>query len=80
MSEKDLLKALDESTRRYRETEAAHEKSRQAVVETVLAALRAGERPTDVVAHSPFTDAYVRRIARENGVEPAPKGGRPKKR
>jgi len=63
------LDALDNSTRRYRETEAAHEESRQAVIADVVAALRAGERPTDVVARSPFTDAYVRRLARENGIE-----------
>lgn len=80
MSETDPLKALDESTRKYRMTEAAHEQSRQAVIDAVVAALEAGERPTDVVTHSPFTDAYVRRIAREHGIEPAPKGGRPKAR
>jgi hypothetical protein len=34
----------------------------------VLAALRAGERPTDVAAKSPFTEAYVRKLARENGI------------
>ncbi|WP_143736970.1 hypothetical protein [Microbispora sp. GKU 823] len=68
------LDALDQSTRRYRETEAEHEKSRQAVIADVLAALRAGERPTDVVAHSPFTDAYVRKIARDNGIEARPRG------
>lgn len=77
--EKDPLTALDQSTRRYRKTEAAHEESRKAVVLDVIAALKAGKRPTDVVKHSPFTDAYVRRIARENGIEPSPRGGRPKR-
>ncbi|MEV7007557.1 hypothetical protein [Streptosporangium sp. NPDC051022] len=70
----DPLGTLDESTRRYRETEAAHEESRKAVVASVLEALRAGERPTDVVAHSPFTDAYVRKLARENGIKAKPRG------
>ncbi|MET8142657.1 hypothetical protein ABZU32_20315 [Sphaerisporangium sp. NPDC005288] len=69
----DPLDALDESTRRYRETELAHEESRKAVIADALAALRAGKRPTDVVAHSPFTDTYVRRLARENGIEAARK-------
>lgn len=73
--EKDPLEALDESTRRWRETEQAHEESRKVLVADVVAALRAGKRPTDVVAHSPFTDAYVRRIARDHGVEPRPRGG-----
>lgn len=75
MAHKDPLDALDESTRRYRETEAAHEEARQAVVDDVLTALRAGKRPTDVVEHSPFTAAHVRKIARDNGIEPAPRGG-----
>ncbi|MER7363549.1 hypothetical protein [Nonomuraea wenchangensis] len=71
----DPLDALDESTRRYRETESEHEKSRQAVTKDVVAALKAGKRPTDVAEHSPFTAAHVRKIARDNGVEPAPRGG-----
>ncbi|MDH2429290.1 hypothetical protein [Sphaerisporangium sp. TRM90804] len=75
MAKKDPLDALDESTARYRETEAAHEESRQAVAKDVVAALKAGKRPTDVVAHSPFTDAYVRKIARDNDIAPAPRGG-----
>ena len=69
------LAGLDASTRRYRKTEAAHEQSRDEVIAVVVAALRAGVRPTDVVAHSPFTAAYVRKIARDNGIEPAKKGG-----
>ncbi|AQZ67658.1 hypothetical protein BKM31_44880 [[Actinomadura] parvosata subsp. kistnae] len=80
MAQQDPLGKLDESTRRYRETESEHEKARKAVTEDVLAALRAGERPTDVVAHSPFTAAHVRKLARDNGIEPAPRGGGPKKR
>jgi len=66
--------ALTAATARYRETEAAHDAARQAAVDAVVAALRAGERPTDVTADSPFTAAYVRRIARENGIEPPKRG------
>jgi len=62
------LEAVETNTRRYRETEVAHEQSRQALTASVLAALRAGERPTDVAAKSPFTEAYVRKLARENGI------------
>lgn len=79
MAKKDPLDALDESTRRYRETEEAHERSRKDVTTDVVAALKAGKRPTDVVEHSPFTAAHVRKIARENGIEPAPRGGGKKK-
>jgi hypothetical protein len=70
------LALLDEATERYRQTEEAHEESQRAVVAAALAALRAGERPTDVAQHSPFTDSYIRRIARENGIEARPLGGR----
>ncbi|MFI9552674.1 hypothetical protein [Nonomuraea endophytica] len=80
MADKDPLDKLDESTRRYRDTEKAHETARQEVVDDVLAALKAGKRPTDVVEHSPFTAAHVRKLARDNGVEPAPRGGGPKKK
>jgi len=65
------MAALDEATRRYRETEAAHGKARDVMVKAVVEALRAGERPTDVVQHSPFTPSYVRRLAREAGIEAA---------
>jgi hypothetical protein len=71
------LDRLDETSRRYRRTERAHEQSRDAVIAAVVAALQAGERPTDVVRHSPFTDAYVRRIARQHGIEGPAKKGRP---
>jgi|HigsolmetaAR202D_1030399.scaffolds.fasta_scaffold52478_1 hypothetical protein len=76
MTETDRLAALAESTRRYREAAAEHERARRAVIRDVVAALRAGLRPTDVVASSPFTAAHVRKIAREHGIAPAPRGGR----
>ncbi len=70
------LALLDASTARYRQTEQAHEEARQEVVAAALAALRAGERPTDVAEHSPFTDSYIRRIVRENGIAAQPPGGK----
>jgi hypothetical protein len=65
---------LADATARYRETEQAHAEARDNAIAAVVAALRAGQRPTDVTAASPFTAAYVRRIARENGIEPATRG------
>jgi hypothetical protein len=62
------LEAIEADTSRYRQTGAAHEQSRQAVTASVLAALQAGERPTDVAAKSPFTETYVRKLARDNGI------------
>jgi hypothetical protein len=34
----------------------------------VVAALKAGKRPTDVASWSPFSAAYLRRLARDAGV------------
>ena len=62
------LEAIEADTRRYRDTEAAHEESRKAVIASVLAALRAGQKPTAVAAASPFSEIYVRKLARENGI------------
>lgn len=63
--------AIRTATSRYQKTEATHEEARTAVIAAVVAALQAGERPTDVTAWSPFTAAYIRKLARSNGI-PAP--------
>jgi hypothetical protein len=67
------LEALRNSTSRYNKTEAAHEAARTETIYLVIEALRAGCRPTDVVDQSPFKDAYVRRLARKNGIKPSRK-------
>jgi len=74
------LARLDQATARYRQTEDAHEQARQEVITAALDALKARERPTDVAEHSPFTDAYIRKLARENGIkaQPRSKGPRPR--
>jgi len=70
----DPLEALKRATRRYRKTEAAHEAARTEAIYQVVEALRAGVRPTDVTNASPFEAAYVRRLARKNGINPTTKG------
>ena len=65
------------ATRRYRRTETAHDEARLATIQAVVAALLAGVGPTEVERLSPFTGAYIRKIARENQVPPAAPG--PKK-
>lgn len=70
----DHEQAVRVATRRYRETEQAHERAREAVVAAVTEALAAGERPTDVTAWSPFTATYVRKLARKRGIEAAERG------
>ena len=63
--------AIRDATRRYRQTEKAHERAREDVISAVVKALEAGERPTDVTGWSPFTAAYVRKLARGHGIEAA---------
>ena len=75
MMDLDPLEALTRATRRYRKTEQAHKEARQAAITAALNALRGGARPTDVADRSPFTAAYIRRLAREAGIEPARRGG-----
>jgi hypothetical protein len=70
----DARDALIAATRRYQRTETAHDEARQEAIQAVLAALRAGVGPTEVERLSPFTGAYIRKLARENGVPPAPPG------
>jgi hypothetical protein len=52
----------------------AHKREREAHLAAVVAALEAGERPTDVASWSPFTAAYLRKIVRGAGVPPARRG------
>jgi hypothetical protein len=73
----DPMTKLDQAAAAYREAKDTFEDARAEAVMAVVNALRAGERPTDVTDRSPFTPAYVRRVARENGIEPARPG--PKK-
>ncbi|WP_454199550.1 hypothetical protein [Nocardia sp. Marseille-Q1738] len=74
--EMDRLKA---ATRAYKRLSDRAEEARKEVFAAALDALRAGERPTDVADESPFTPAYLRRIAREHGIEPAAPGPKPRR-
>jgi hypothetical protein len=72
----DMLAA---ATRKFERTRKAHDAAKAEVIQAALDALRAGERPTDVADKSPFTPAYIRRIARDAGIEPAAPGPKPKR-
>ena len=63
---------------RYARTERAHQAAQEALIIAVVAALRAGVSPTEVVELSGFSATYARRIARENGIPPAPLGRKPR--
>lgn len=70
----DPRTALVEATQRYKSTETAHEEARQAAIAAVIAALRADVGPSEVERLSPFTAAYIRRLARDHGIPPAQPG------
>lgn len=70
----EIRTELVAATRRYRETEAAHEDARRDVIAAALAALREGVGPSEVERLSPFTSAYLRKLAREEGIPPAAPG------
>jgi hypothetical protein len=74
MNKIEALHALDATTEQFHKTRRAHGISRTKVTVSVLAALRAGARPTDVEVHSPFTISYIRKIARRNGIPAQPRG------
>jgi hypothetical protein len=74
----DPRQELGRATARYEQTGQEHEKSREALIAAVVAALRAGAPPSEVVALSPFSAAYVRTLAREHGIPPAPGGLKPR--
>lgn len=66
MSERrKALEELDAATAEYEATKGPHERARDRVATAVLAALRAEVEPTVVADRSPFTAAYVRRLARD---------------
>jgi hypothetical protein len=63
----------DASTRRYERTAGAHDESSAQARSDALASLRLGVPPTVVAKHSPFTGSYLRRLAREAGIDGDPR-------
>lgn len=74
------LADLDTATERYEQAKTALEAAQEDVIAKVVAALRAGEMPTVVAKRSPFTEAYVRKIARDHNIPPAKPGKKPSSR
>lgn len=74
MTGDEELEALNAATKRYKRADKALDAARDEAIAAVVAALKAGARPTDVDAASPFTPAYNRRKAREHGIEPRRRG------
>lgn len=74
----ELKTGLAEDAERYRRGDQMRREASDAALSKVLALLRAQVPPSEVTRLSPFSDAYVRRIAREHGIEPGRPG--PKRR
>jgi hypothetical protein len=74
------LDVLIAATRKYHRAKRNFDAAKQEVVDAMLTALRAGASPGDVAEGSPFTPAYVRRIAKEAGIPPAPPGPKARKK
>lgn len=76
----EVLTSLDAAAERYEQTKEAHEAAKREAVAAVVAALKAEVPPTVVADRSPFTAAYVRKLARDAEVPPAKPGLKPKPR
>ncbi len=61
---------LAEEARRYRRAVAAKNAAGQAAIGHALTLLRAGVGPSEVTRLSPFTDSYIRKLAREAKIPP----------
>lgn len=77
MDRDEALRQLAEAAEAYTQAQTAIDAARERTVTAIVAALRAGARPTEVDRISPFTPTYNRKKAREAGIEPGRSGGRP---
>lgn len=69
----DAIAAQDASTRRYKRAVQVKDEASEQSIDDALASLRLGVPPGVVEKHSPFTGSYIRKLARENGIEGDPK-------
>jgi len=63
--------AVKSTGQRLRRAEKTADTARDQHIAAVIAALKDGERPTDVAEWSRFTATYVRDLARDAGIPPA---------
>lgn len=64
------LAALDRATAKYRR----YEKAREELHEAIVAAFRAGIRPSDIERHTPYDRNHNARIRAEAGIPPTRPG------
>lgn len=69
----DATDPITAAAARYKRDADKAKRSREALTELVLEALRKpGARPADIAKRADWTPAYVRKLARENGIEADP--------
>ncbi len=76
----DELEAVRQTGRRWTAVNKAREQARDAHFDAVVAALRAGEAPTEVAQRSPFTATTLRCLARGADIPPAKRRPRPSRK
>jgi hypothetical protein len=74
----DVRDQLRRASAKYLKTGQEHDATQEALVAVVVAALRQGLTPTEVVELSPYSPAYVRKIARQHEIPAAPLGRKPR--
>ena len=70
----DELETVANASERYRTSQKAADEDKAALFDTWVSAVTAGSTPEQIAQHCDFTAAYVRRIVRERGVPPLPRG------
>ncbi len=74
----DTRAQLRRASAKYLKTGREHDAAQEALLAVVVAALRDGMAPSEVVELSPFGPAYVRKIARDHQIPPARLGRKPR--
>lgn len=72
-----MAKDLDEATAQYNVAAHELEQAKERVIDAAMAELRAGVPPTRVARRTPFSDVFIRKLARVHGIEPAKRGPKP---
>jgi hypothetical protein len=72
----DIGAELEDRAGDYARTLAEHEQARDALHAAALAAWRAGWRPATIAERTGLTTSYLRKLARDAGLPPAPTGRR----
>ena len=74
----DVRDQLRRASAKYLKTGQEHDAAQEALLAVVVAALRQGLTPTEVVELSPYSPAYIRKIARQHEIPAAPLGRKPR--